>query len=91
MDTEKRIESLEKKVDLLIKAQQKFFPKFDELLKNQKELIKAFNKLNESANTMGSMANMIPMLMETPQFANIIQNLSDMTDKSKEQTPNVPV
>lgn len=58
---EKRFNVLEKEVKLVIEAQKKFYPKFDKLLS---ELIKAFNKLNESATTMGSMAGIFGNLFE---------------------------
>jgi len=82
MDTDQRLTLLEKKIDLIIKAQEKFYPTY---LKKFDDIIKAFNKLNESTNGMSNMFGVGMSLIEDNKdvLGNLFSNLT--VKESKEQ------
>lgn len=87
-DIQKQVKDLDKKVNLVIDAQKKFYPEFHT---NIKKLIKAFNDLNTSVKSVGSMAGLFGSIYEEnketiSQISSQISNNMKETKKEEKQT-----
>ena len=82
MDLDKRIDLLEKKIDTIMKAQEKFYPLY---LKKFDELTKAFHKLNETASGMGNLGNSLLGVIQSDEVMNAFKNLDISVKQPKEE------
>lgn len=81
-ELEKRISKLEKKLDLIIKAQEQFYPNFD---KYMKALIKSYNELNKTVKNTVNIAGMFGTVFEENKdtITQISEKLAEDLKKSQ--------